>query len=110
MSRSPRVIIIGVIGFVGLLVLVAAAMFFLVDAKVNRARLEAAASEAMGMEVSIGGPLGIGFVPGLLVTIEDVHMRNRGVDIASANEASLQIDLLPLLRNEVRIEKIALKH
>jgi uncharacterized protein involved in outer membrane biogenesis len=109
-SRSPRIIILGVIGFVGLLVLVAAAMFFLVDAKVNRARLEAAASEALGMEVSIGGPLGIGFFPGLLVTIEDVHMRNLGVDIASANEASLEIDLLPLLRNEVRIEKIALKH
>ena len=109
MSRSPR-IILGVIGFVGLLVLVAAAMFFLVDAKVNKARLEAAASEALGMEVSIVGRLGIGFFPGLLVTIDDVHMRNRGVDIASANEASLEIDLLPLLKNEVRIEKIALKH
>ena len=110
MPRSRRVVILVATGFVGLLVLVTAVLFFLVHAKVSKAGLEATASGALGLELSIGGPLGIGFFPGLLVTIEDVHIRNRGVDVASAHEASLGIELLPLLMNEVRIEKIALKH
>jgi len=110
MSRSPRIILFAVIGFVGLLVLVAAALLLFVDANVYRGRLEATASGALGMEVSIGGRLGIGFFPGLLLTLEDVHIRNRGVDVASAKEVRLGIDLLPLLKKEVRIEKIALKY
>ena len=110
MSRLPRLILFAAIGFAGLLVLVAAALLFLVDANVYKPRLEATASQALGMEVRIGGRLGIGFFPGLLLTLEDVHIRNRGVDVASAKEARLGIDLLPLLKKEVRIEKIALKH
>ncbi len=110
MSRTPRIIFFAVIGFLGLLVLVAAALLLFADADVYKARLEATASEALGMEVSIGGRLGIAFFPGLLVTLEDVHIRNRGVDVASAKEARLGIDLLPLFKKEVRIEKIALKY
>ena len=109
MPRSHRFILFAVVGFVGLVVLVAVALLLLVDANVYKARLEATASEASGMEVNIGGKVGIGFFPALHVTLGDVHIRNRGVDLASAREASLGIDLLPLLKNEVRIEKIALK-
>jgi len=62
------------------------------------------------MEVRVGGQLGIGLFPGLLLTLEDVHIRNRGTDVASAKEARLGIDLLPLFQKQVRIRKIALKH
>jgi uncharacterized protein involved in outer membrane biogenesis len=110
MSRTLRTIFLAFGGFVGLLVVVAAALLFFVDADVYKARLEATASDALGMEVSIGGRLRIAFFPGLLVTLDDVHIRNRGVDIASAKEATLGIDLLPLFKREVRIEKIALKY
>lgn len=109
MSRSRRLLILATIGFIGLFVLIAAASFFLLEAKVGKARLEATASAALGLEFSIGGALGIGFFPGLLVTLEDVHIRNRGVDVASAQLARVEIGLLPLLRNEVRIGKITLK-
>ena len=64
-----------------LLVFVAAALSFLVDANDHKARLEAAASEALGMEVRIGGRLGISFFPGVLLTLEDVHLRQRGKDL-----------------------------
>jgi uncharacterized protein involved in outer membrane biogenesis len=110
MSRPPRIILFALIGVLGLLVLVAAALFLLVDAKVYKTRVEASASAALGMELSIGGRLGIAFFPGLLLTLEDVRIRNRGVDVAFAKEARLAIDLLPLLEHEVRIEKIALEH
>lgn len=110
MSRTPRIIFFAVIGLVGLLVLGAVALLLFVDADVYKARLEATASEALGMEVRIGGRLGIAFFPGLLVTLEDVHIGNRGLEVASAKEARLGIDLLPLFKKEVRIEKIALKN
>jgi AsmA protein len=51
----------------------------------------------------------IAFFPGLHLALQDVHIRSRGADVVSAKEAGLRVDLLPLLRKEVRIEKIALK-
>jgi uncharacterized protein involved in outer membrane biogenesis len=109
MSRSVKIILFAVGGFVGLLVLVAAALLVFLDINAYKPRLEAAASGALGMEVRVGGRLGIGFFPGLHVTLQDVNIRNRGTDLASAKQASLGIDLLPLLYQEVRIGKIALK-
>jgi uncharacterized protein involved in outer membrane biogenesis len=109
MSRARRIVLLAVIGFVGLFVAVAAVLYFLLKANVSKARLEATASAALGMDLSIGGRLGTAFFPGLLVTVEDVHIRNRGADVASAQQASLQIELLPLLENDVRIAKIVLK-
>jgi uncharacterized protein involved in outer membrane biogenesis len=109
MSKS-KIILFAVSGFVALLVLGAVALLLFVDANVYKPRLEAAASETLGMEVRVGGRMGIGFFPGLLVTLGDLHIRNRGADVASAKEAVLGIDLLPLLHREVRVRKIALKY
>jgi uncharacterized protein involved in outer membrane biogenesis len=109
-SRSPRILVFAAIGLVGLFVIATAALLLFVGPNVYKARLEATVSGALGMEVSIGGRLRIGFFPGLLLTLENLRIRNLGVEVASASEARLQIDLLPLLRNEVRVEKIALQH
>ena len=106
MSKSPK-IILGALA--GLVILIAVALLFFVDANVYKPRLEAAASEVLGMEVKVGGRMGIGFFPSPSVTLEEVHIRNRGSDLVSAKEARLGIELLPLLRNEVRFAKIALK-
>jgi uncharacterized protein involved in outer membrane biogenesis len=109
MSKSLKIILFVASGFVGLLVLLAVALLLFVDANAYKPRLEAVASGALGMEVRVGGRLGIGFFPGLLVTLEDVHIRNRGAEVASAKEVRLGIDLLPLLQKKVRVGKIALK-
>jgi len=109
MSSARRLIVLAAIGIGGLSLVVAAALFVLVRANVSKARLEATASQALGLEFSIGGPLGTAFFPGLRITLEDVHIRNRGAEVASAQQASLQIELLPLLQNDVRITSIALK-
>lgn len=109
MSKPLKIILFAVGGLVVLLVLVAVALLLFVDANAYKSRLEAAASEALGMEVRVGGRVGLGFFPGVDVTLQDVNIRNRGTDLASAKQASLGIDLLPLLQKEVRIGKIALK-
>jgi AsmA protein len=110
MSRALKVILFAVGGFVGLLVLIALALLLFVDANAYKPRLVAAASGALGMDVSVGGRIGIGFPPGLHVTLQDVNIRNRGTNLVSAKQASLGIDLLPLLQKKIRIGKIALKH
>ena len=109
MPRAVKIILFAVSGLVGLLVLLALALLFFVDANAYKPRLEAAASNALGMEVKVGGRLGFGFFPGLLITLEDAHIRNRGLDLVSASEVRLDIDLLPLLHEEVRISEIALQ-
>jgi AsmA protein len=62
------------------------------------------------MEVKVAGHLGIGLFPRLLVTLNDVHIRNRGTEVASARQARIGIDFLTLLHKGVQIEQIALEH
>lgn len=110
MSKSLKIILLAVGGSVGLLVIIAVTLIVFVDTDAYKPRLATIASQALGMEVSIDGRLGIGFFPGRLITLQDVHVRNRGADIASAKEARLGIDLLSLFHKEVRIKNIALQH
>jgi len=107
MSKTLKVILFAIGGFVGLLVLVALGLLLFGDFNTHKPRLEVAASDVLGMQVHIGR-LGIGFVPGLHVTLKDVRIQNRGMDVASADETRLAVDLLPLLHAEVRIDSIAL--
>jgi AsmA protein len=109
MSKSLKRILFAIVGLMGLLILIFVALFYFVDTSVYKPRLERAASEALGMEVHVGGRLKIAVFPDLHVRLDDVHIRNREMDIASAKEASLEIALFPLLYKEVRIKKIGLK-
>ncbi|MHB9098284.1 MAG: AsmA family protein, partial [Syntrophales bacterium] len=102
-------ILFAIVGLIGLLILIAVALFYFSDTSVYKPRLERAASEALGMEVHVGGRLGIAFFPGLQVGLDDVHILNRDMEVASAKEASLEIALLPLLHKEVRIRRIGLQ-
>jgi uncharacterized protein involved in outer membrane biogenesis len=104
-----KILLFAVGGLVAFLVLVAVAVLLLGEVSA-KSWLETAASDVLGMEVTVGDRLGIRVFPGLHVTLEDVHIRSRGEEIASAQEASLGIELLPLLHKEVRIEKIDLQH
>lgn len=110
MSKSLKTISFVLGALIGLLVLVAIALSLFLDVNAYKPRFEAAVSDVTGMEVKVGGQLGIGFFPGLLVTLEDVHIRNRGTEVATAKKARIGVDFLPLLHREVRIEKIVLEH
>ena len=109
MSKSLKSILLAIAGIIGLLILISVALIYFVDTSVYKPRLERAASEALGMEVHTGGRPGIAFFPGLHVRFDDVHIRNQGIEIASAKEASLEIALLPLLRKEIRIRRLGLQ-
>ena len=108
MSRS-RIIVFAAIGFAAFLILGAAGLFILVRVNLDKARLEATASGALGMQVNVGGRVRLQILPGLLVAFEDVHVRNRGLEVASAREVDLGIDPFSLLKGDVLIEEFALK-
>ncbi|MBF8260042.1 MAG: hypothetical protein HW377_2416, partial [Actinobacteria bacterium] len=109
MGNNRKIALFAAGGIFALLILAAVALVLFVDVNAHKPRLEAAASDALGMEVRIGGRLGIGLFPGFHVTIEDVRIRNRGMDIVSVANAAIGIELLPLLHKEVRIVKIGMK-
>ena len=109
MDNKPKIALLAAGGLFALLVLAAVALVLFVDVNAHKPWLEAAASDALGMEVRIGGRLGIGLFPGFHVTLGDVRIRNRGLDVASAKEAILGIELLPLLHKEVRVVKIGMR-
>jgi AsmA protein len=86
------------------------ALLFIVDVNSYKPRLEAAVSEALGMDVSIGGQLQIDLFSELLITVEDINIRNRGKDVVSARQARVGVDSKALLKREIRINKIMLNH
>lgn len=108
MVNQWKIALLAAGGVFALLILAAFALVLFVDVNAHKPRLEAAASDALGMEVRIGGRLGIGLFPGFHVTLEDVRIRNRGKDVISAKDATLGIELLPLLHQEIRIVKIGM--
>jgi AsmA protein len=110
MSKSVQRFLFAIAGITGLLIVISIALAFFVDTGFYKTRLERAFSEALGMEVHVGGRLGIAFFPGLQVRLDDVHIRNRGMDIVSAKEVSIEFAILPLLHKEARIKRIGLRH
>ena len=110
MANKRKIVLFAAGGIVALLILAGIALVLFVDVNPHKPWLEEAASDALGMEVRIDGRMGIGLFPGFHVTLEDVRIRNRGADVASAKETILGIELLPLLhKKEVRIVKIRMK-
>jgi uncharacterized protein involved in outer membrane biogenesis len=106
-KRKTALIAAGVL--LALLSLAAVALVFFLDMKALKPRLEAVASDALGMEVRIGGRLGIGLFPGLHFVAADLRIRNRGADVIFAEKAFLGIALLPLLHKEIQVVKIGMK-
>jgi uncharacterized protein involved in outer membrane biogenesis len=109
MSKLPRLTLLAAGGLVGALILIAVVVPLILGANAKR-QVQALVSDALKMEVNVDGRLDIGFLPSLHITMENVQVRNRGSEIASAAQAVLWIELFPLLRKEVRMDRVGLKH
>jgi uncharacterized protein involved in outer membrane biogenesis len=109
MSKSPKLILLAAGGVVGALILIAVVVLLILGVNTNR-QVQTLVSDGLEMEVKVGGRLDIGFFPSLHITMENVQIRNRGSEIVSAAQASLGIELFPLLHKEVRMDSVGLKH
>jgi uncharacterized protein involved in outer membrane biogenesis len=109
MSKSQKLILLAAGGLVGALILVAVIVLLILGVNAKH-QVQRILSDALEMEVNVGGRLDIGFFPSLHMTMENVQIRNHGSEIASAAQASLGIELFPLLHQEVRMDSVRLKH
>ena len=105
-SRPLKLALFVIIGLLALIAL-AAVVLSRLDVK---SRFEALASDATGMQVTVGGRVKVRVFPALHVTLEDVHMRNRGAQVASIGAADVAVAIVPLLYKQVRIRSVALRH
>lgn len=108
MSDTRKRILFTLGGVLGVLLLIGLVVLLVLGVNAKR-RVQTLVSDALGMEVSVAGGLGLGFFPTFLVSMEDVQIRNRGSEVASAAQADFGIELFPLLYSEVRIKSIELK-
>jgi uncharacterized protein involved in outer membrane biogenesis len=72
-------------------------------------RFEAAASKALGMDVTVDGSASIRFLPRTHVKVVEVHARQHGVEVASAAEVGVAVELWALLRKQVRVKGVVMK-
>jgi AsmA protein len=106
--KALKIFLFALGGLVGVLLLAALAVMLVVDSDAYKPRAEAAASDALGMNVTVEGRLRIGIVPGLHVTLENVRIRNRGTEIAFVKEAVLAIELLSLFEQNLHYGSVVL--
>ena len=93
---------------VAALVVCAIIVILVLNMQAFKPQIEAAASNALGMDVRIKGRLGIALVPGLGILLKDVSVRNNGADIVTVEKMRIGLKLIPLMRREVRIIKVGL--
>src|SRR5512143_1833830 len=91
-----------------LLAIFAAILALLLNLQAFKPRIEAAASNALGMDVRIRGRVGIALVPGFGISLKDTVVRKGGADVAAIEKTWIGLKLLPLLRREVRINGVKL--
>ena len=108
MSKPIKTLLLILGAVFGLLLLAAVVLSLWLDLGPYKLRIEAAASEASGMEVRIAGHIGVGFFPGLHVTLRDVQVRNRDTDLFTARKAQVGVDLRALLKQRVQVRTLAL--
>ncbi len=93
----------------GIITLVVAIILtLLTEIKAFKPQIEAAASNATGMDVRIRGRMGITFTPGFAISMKDVSVRNKGVDVVTMDKMTIGLELIPLVRGEVRIIRVDL--
>jgi uncharacterized protein involved in outer membrane biogenesis len=93
--------VITLVVFVGILVL-------MLNIKGFTPRIEAAASTALGMDVRIKGKVGISLFPAFGLSLKDVNVRDKGLDVVTIEKMRIGLKLIPLARFEIKIIRVGL--
>ena len=107
MTRRKKKVLFITIGVVTLAV-VAGVLALLLNIKVIKPQIEAAASAALGMDVRIRGGMGIDLFPGFGLSLKDVNVQKRGLDVVTIEEMKIGLKLIPLARFDIKIIHVEL--
>ena len=88
----------------GAVALVLAVVVFALTFDINsyRPRIEAVVSGATGLDVRINGKMGISLFP-FGVSAKDIHIANKGGDIVSLENLKIGVELIPLLKKQLKV-------
>ncbi len=100
-------VVLGIL--VGLVVVAVIALLLLVDVNAYKPRIEAAATDALGMELKIGGKAALRLVPSVGISVADIHVRNRGTELAKLGSLRIGVKLIPLLSRNLQITEFILE-
>ena len=94
----------------GVIALVVFAIFLalLLNLQAFRPQIEAAASNALGMDVRIKGRLGIDLFPGFGISLRNVSAQKKGADVVTVEKMRIGLRLIPLTKHEVRLSRVGL--
>lgn len=92
----------------GAVTLVLALVIFLLtfDANAYKPRMEAAASQATGMNVRINGKMRLALFPHAGFLLEEILIQNQGADVVAVKRTEVAVRLLPLLKREVFVKHL----
>ena len=108
-SKPAKIFAFVICGIVGAALLAALLFSFFFDINRFKPRIEAAMSDAIGMNVTIEGPLGLTVAPGLRVKLEKVRVRNQGVEVAFVQELTVAIPFMSAISREIALSNVAAK-
>lgn len=89
-------------GIIVLLAIAASVAVLSFDINSYKPKIEAAASDAAGLDVRIGGKMGLSLFP-FGVSARDVRVTGRTGAVLSSEELRIGVELLPLLRREIAV-------
>jgi uncharacterized protein involved in outer membrane biogenesis len=94
----------------GVITLVVFAIFLalLLNVQAFKPQIEAAASSALGMDVRIKGRLGIDLFPGFGISLRNVSVQQKGMDVVTVEKMRVGLRLIPLTKHEVRLSRVGL--
>ena len=90
------------------LVVIAIILALLLSIQAFKPQIEAAASTALGMDVRIKGRMGIDLFPGFGLSLKDVNVRNKGLDVVAIEKMRIRLKLIPLAKFEIKIVQVEL--
>jgi len=89
-------------GVVALIVIAAIAALLLFDINKFKSNIESAAFNETGLEVRINGKMERSFFP-FGVSAKDIHVTNNGGEIISLENLKLGVELMPLLKKQLKV-------
>jgi uncharacterized protein involved in outer membrane biogenesis len=90
------------------LVVVVGILALLLNMKAFKPQIEAAASAALGMDVRIRGRMGIDLFPGFGLSLKDINVQKRGLDVVTIEKMRIGLKLMPLAKFEIKIIQVGL--
>jgi hypothetical protein len=91
-----------------ILVVFAVILALLINIQAFKPQIEAAVSNALGMDVRINGRLGIDLFPGFGISLKNVSVRKAGADVVTVEKMRIGLRLIPLTKHEVRLSRVGL--